>query len=97
MEIIQDASGALVFKGHMTVSQVEVIHSKLEPLLDEVSPDAVIDLSGVDEIDIAGLQLIFAIKKSIEGEGSFRIKAISAQVKECMVLSGFDMILQEVT
>jgi anti-anti-sigma factor len=95
MEIIKEPSGELVFKGQMTVSVVEAIHSKLEPLLEEVLPDVVLDLSGVNEIDVAGLQLIIAVKNSSECEGSFRIKAISPPVKECITLSGFEMVLKE--
>jgi anti-anti-sigma factor len=95
MEIVKDPSGSLVFKGKMTVSEVEAIHSKLEPLLEEVLPDVVLDLSYVNEIDVAGLQLIIAVKKSSECEGSFRIKSISPSVKESITLSGFEMTLKE--
>ncbi|MBN2297672.1 MAG: STAS domain-containing protein [Deltaproteobacteria bacterium] len=97
MEITKDSSGTIVFKGQMTVSEAESIHSKLEPLLDEMLRDITLDLSDVDEIDISGLQIIFAIKKSVESEGYFRIKAISASVKECIMLSGFDLLLKEVS
>jgi anti-anti-sigma factor len=96
MEIKKDSSGALVFKGKMVASEIESIHSKVEPLLDETILDTVLDLSGVDDIDISGLQLISSIKKSAENEGTFRIRAISPQVKECIILSGFEMILKEV-
>jgi anti-anti-sigma factor len=96
MEIQKDASGALIFKGPLVVSEIESIHSKIEPLLDETIRETVLDLSGVDDIDISGLQLLYAIKKSAENEGSFRIKAISPHVKECIILSGFDIILKEV-
>jgi len=96
MEIIKDSSGALVFKGQMIVSQIEAIHAKIDPLIDELLPETVVDFSKIDEIDIAGLQLILALKKTVENEGSFRIRAISPPVKECIMLSGFDMILKEV-
>ncbi len=96
MEISRDASGTLLFKGSLVVSEIESIHMKIEPLLDETIGETVLDLSGVDEIDISGLQLLYAIKKSAENEGSFRIKAMSARVKECILLSGFDIILKEV-
>lgn len=96
MEIIKDTSGTLVFKGQMIASEIEALYAKVEPLVEEVLPDAVLDLSEVDEIDIAGLQLILALKKSFESEGSFRIKAISPPVRECISISGFEMILSEV-
>lgn len=96
MDIYKDASGALVFKGQLVVSDIEAVHSKIEPLLDETIHETVLDLSGIDDIDISGLQLIFSIKKSAEGEGTFRIKSVSPQVKESILLSGFDVILKEV-
>jgi anti-anti-sigma factor len=96
MEISRDVSGTLMFKGSLVVSEIESIHMKVEPLLDETIHETVLDLSGVDDIDISGLQLLYAIKKSAENEGTFRIKAISTRVKECILLSGFDIILKEV-
>jgi len=95
MEIIKDHSGALVLKGQMNVAQIDAVHSKLEPLIDEILPEATFDLSEINEIDIAGLQLILSLKKTIERDGSFRIKALSPALKECIMLSGFDMILRE--
>jgi anti-anti-sigma regulatory factor len=96
MEIIKDPSGTLVLKGQMITSQIEAIHSKIEPLIDEILPEAAFDLSEITEIDIAGLQLILALKKTIESEGSFQIRALSPPVKECIMLAGFDMLLKEV-
>lgn len=96
MEIHKDVSGTLVFKGSLVVSEIESIHARIEPLLDETIHETVLDLSEVDDIDISGLQILYAIKKSAENEGTFRIKAISSHVKECILLSGFDIILKEV-
>ncbi|HOE71679.1 MAG: STAS domain-containing protein [Bacteriovoracaceae bacterium] len=95
MEIYKDSSGALVIKGSLTVSHIESAHTKIEPLLDETIHDMVLDLSAVDDIDISGLQLLYAIKKSAESEGAFSIRAISPQVKEHVLLSGFNTILKE--
>ena len=96
MDIIKDSSGILVFTGQMIASEIEALYAKVEPLVEETAPDVVLDLSGVDEIDIAGIQLILALKKSFEAEGSFRIKAVSPPVKECISISGFEIILSEV-
>jgi anti-anti-sigma factor len=96
MEIHKDTSGALVFKGQLVVSEIEFIHSKVEPLLDDTIHETVLDLTGVDDIDISGLQLIFAIKKTAVSDGTFRIRGASPKVKELMILAGFEGILQEV-
>lgn len=96
MEIIKDSSGTLVFKGQMITPEIEAVYAKVEPLIDEILPDAVLDLSQVEEIDIAGLQLILALKKYFDSEGSLKIKAVSPPVRECISISGFEMIFSEV-
>lgn len=52
MEIVKDSSGIIALKGSLTASNIEAIHAQLEPLLDERIHDMVLDLSGVDDIDI---------------------------------------------
>jgi anti-anti-sigma factor len=96
MEIHKDSSGALVFTGQLVVSEVEFIHAKVEPLLDDTMHETVLDLSDVDDIDISGLQLIFAIKKTVVSDGAFRIRGVSQKVREIVILAGFEGILQEV-
>jgi anti-anti-sigma factor len=96
MEIQKDSSGALVFKGQLVVSEIELAHSKVEPLLEDVIHETVLDLSGVDDIDISGIQLIFSIRKSSMSDGTFRIRGASPKVKDLIMLAGFEGILQEV-
>ncbi len=96
MDIKKDAAGTLIFRGQFIVSEIETAHSKIEPLFDETIHETVLDLSGVTDIDISGLQLIYAMKKSAESEGTFRIKAVSPLVREYIMLAGFDVILKEV-
>lgn len=96
MEIFKD-KGAIVIKGNLTVSEIDTVHTQFESLLDEVSSDIVLNLSEVVEIDTSGLQLLFALKKSIEEKerGSLQIKSPSMKVKETLSLSGFDNVLKE--
>lgn len=96
MEIIKD-KGIIVLKGKMIVSEIDTVHSQLENLLDEISPDIFLNLSAVDEIDTSGLQLLYALKKSIEERerGSLQIKSPSNAVKEALSFSGFDIVLKE--
>ena len=96
MQIFKD-KGAVVLKGKFVVSEIDTIHTQIETLLDELSPDLVLNLSEVDEIDTSGMQLLIALKKSIEEKerGSLQIKSASASVREAMSLSGFDTILKE--
>jgi anti-anti-sigma factor len=96
MKIIMD-KGALVLKGNLVVSEIDTIHTQIETMLDELPTDLVLNLSEVDEIDTSGMQLLFALKKSIEEKerGSLQIKSASVSVKEAMSLSGFDAVLKE--
>jgi len=97
MEISKNRTGTIILKGQMVVSEIESIHSHLEPVLDESLSNIVMDLSSVTEIDTAGLQLLFSIMKTAEHDGSFRIKSISPAVKEAIDISGFGMLLKEVS
>ena len=96
MEITKDKN-TVVLKGKLVVSEIDTIHTQIETLLDELPPDLVLNLSGVDEIDTSGMQLLLALKKSIEERerGSLQIKSASVSVKEALSLSGFDAVLKE--
>lgn len=96
MEIIKD-KGVIILKGKLIVSEIDTVHSQMESLLDEISPDVFLNLNDVDEIDTSGLQLLYALKKSIEERerGSLQIKSPSNAVKEALSFSGFDIVLKE--
>jgi anti-anti-sigma factor len=96
MEIYKD-KGAIVLKGKLIVSEIDTVHSQIESLLDELSPDLVLNLAEVVEIDTSGMQVLFALKKSIEEKerGSLQIKSANVSVKEALALSGFDTVLKE--
>lgn len=96
MQISRDSSGAVVVSGQIVVSQMDAAYHSLETILDEPNSEVILDLTGVEEIDAAGLQLLFALKKSIEEEHSFHIRDLSPAVKEAFSLSGFDIIFREV-
>lgn len=84
MEIYKDSSGALVIKGSLTVSHIESAHTKIEPSSMKTIQDMVLDLSAVDDIDISGLQLLYAIKRvrrakgrSVSGRSVLRLRSMS--------------------
>jgi anti-anti-sigma regulatory factor len=95
MEIYKNNQGIIEFKGNLVVSAIEDVFSAMETILDNSSQDIVIDLGQAEDIDIAGLQLLYSLKKTLEAEGSLHIRSVSDPVMERIVLSGFDMALKE--
>ena len=95
MEISTDSQGTIVFKGNIVVTNIESIHSEIESLLEESSRHITIDLSQVDEIDIAGLQLLYSLKKTFECDGALHILAINQSIRDIIDLSGFNVPLKE--
>jgi len=90
MNISKDSSGAIIMQGNLVVAEIESIHTALEGMLNDTSQTMELDLKAVDEVDTAGLQLLFALKKTIEETGVFHIRDASTAVKEALTLSGFD-------
>lgn len=95
MEISIDNQGVILFKGSLLVSDIENVHSSLESILEVSSQVVTLDLSNVYEIDIAGLQLLYALKKSFETEGALRIRAFSPALSDVLDVSGFSIALKE--
>lgn len=95
MEICTDNQGKIVLKGNLVVSNIESIHSEIESVLEESSRNIILDLTQVEEIDIAGLQLLYSLKKTFEGDGSLHIEALNQTVRDIIVLSGFNVPLKE--
>ncbi|HPJ94580.1 MAG TPA: STAS domain-containing protein [Deltaproteobacteria bacterium] len=95
MEIIIDRQGAIVCKGNLVVSDIENIHSSLESLLEDSSQVITLDLDGVEEIDISGLQLLYSLKKTFDADGAMRIRAINPAIREIIEISGFSIALKE--
>jgi anti-anti-sigma factor len=95
MEISTDSKGTIVFKGNLVVTDIESIHSEIESLLEDSSRDITLDLRQVDEIDIAGLQLLYSLKKTFESDGALHILAINQSIRDIIDLSGFNVPLKE--
>jgi anti-anti-sigma factor len=95
MEIMRDNQGVLLFRGNMVVPTIEAAHSSLESFIEDTSQIITVDLSNVEDIDIAGLQLLYSLKKTFDSEGALRIRAISKSVQEIMEISGFSLAMQE--
>lgn len=90
-----DESGAIAINGEMVISEIDILYTGIEELIEKASRNIVLDLSKVDEIDASGLQLLFALHKTIRETGTMNIRAVSTRVKEILALSGFDILLKE--
>jgi anti-anti-sigma factor len=95
MEISTDSQGTIVFKGNLVVTNIESVHSEIESSLEDSSRIITLDLSQVDEIDIAGLQLLYSLKKTFESDGALHIIAINQSIRDIIDLSGFNVPLKE--
>ncbi|HNQ85406.1 MAG TPA: STAS domain-containing protein [Deltaproteobacteria bacterium] len=95
MQITVDSAGVIHFKGNLVVSTIENVHSTLESLLERSSRVVTLDLSGVNEIDIAGLQLLYSLKMTFETDGALRIRAFSPTIGDILGASGFGIALKE--
>jgi anti-anti-sigma factor len=95
MEVGTDEKGVIFFKGALTASNIEHVYSVLEGIFDESPRNITLDLSGVEEIDTLGLQLLVSIRKTFSSDGNVRILAVSPQVAEAVEISGFGIALRE--
>lgn len=62
-------SAALAIAGEFTIFTARELHERLLAALADVASDIEVDLSGVTEIDSAGLQLMIAAKREAAAQG----------------------------
>jgi anti-sigma B factor antagonist len=80
----------LRFEGPVTIYQVTELKARLQTLLSNV-PEAELDLSGVDEIDGAGLQLLVLFKRDAMQKGCrLCVSAHGDASQEVVSLMGLD-------
>ena len=73
----------LELKGDLTIAEVNVAHEKIVSELSNQNGSIVIDVSGVDAIDAAGLQLIIASQRS-----GAKISCISPTLEKVAAILG---------
>lgn len=75
----------------LTIYEVGAIKAKLLPLTKEVS-NYRIDLSKIEDIDTAGIQLLLAFQKQIENEGgTVRLEGYSSKTRSAWHLFNLPM------
>ena len=72
----------LVIKGHCLLSELTPLYKSLSEMLNSDRNSIIMDLSKVETIDTAGLQLLLACRKSaLENGKTFQLNPVSTSVK----------------
>lgn len=87
-EVKVDNKSTVHITGELLIQDVEEFHQKVEELLNKDAPST-FDLSGLESIDVANLQVLLSYKRSIPGESEFSICKASKNVKKTLKLIGF--------
>ncbi|WP_343583792.1 STAS domain-containing protein [Herbaspirillum sp.] len=84
----QNGNLLLAFNGGLTIFQAAERKPELLHILSQASRALSLDLSGVDEIDTAGIQLLLLLKREAERSG------LQLEVAACSpaVLAAFDLL-----
>ena len=87
-----DEAAVLRIEGEMTIYRA----AELKALLLGQPPAADVDLTGVTEIDTAGVQLLIAARRRARAAGcGWRVRGSSSPVGETLRLLGLPELLQE--
>ena len=87
-EIQPDGTGLLRLSGELTIYHAAELKAALLPLADEARA-LVLDLSGVSDIDSAGLQLLLALRRSLAAQGAtVQLAGVSGAVADALALYG---------
>ncbi len=92
MEIIEKKQGyaLLTFQGPITIYQVKDLREEILPCTDKYDRLA-LDLSGVDDCDSAGVQLLYSVLKTVEEKGGkISVKGASTEVRKALERSCLD-------
>lgn len=84
----------LTIAGELQVQYLESLKESLDQAAVLSEPLAV-DINGVMEIDLAGLQLLLAFLRARGGVGASSLRGIQPSVAKAMQLMGMDFLLAE--
>lgn len=87
-EKTRDGGHVLCITGGMTVFEVAELRDRLSTALNTAPERLSLDLSGVEEIDTAGTQLLLALKRQAAKEG----KALEYCLHSAAVLGVIDLL-----
>jgi anti-anti-sigma regulatory factor len=88
------AGRTLSIAGELQVQYLESLKDSLDQASTMPEP-MTIDVSGVTEIDLAGLQMLLAFLRARKGAGSSSLHGIQPSVFKAMQIMGMDALLAE--
>lgn len=88
-EVEIDDMGVVKLTGEIDIFSVEALQQRLLAITPDEFPEITLDLSGVTELDTAGLQLLWAFRS---GFASFRVRACSGELRGFIEKLGFEKL-----
>ena len=84
----QEAEHRLVIDGELSIYRATELRQVLLDWSAQCEAEAVLDLSGVTEMDSAGLQLLLALERTLAQQGqTLQLAALSPAVAEVLTLA----------
>ena len=95
MEIILEGTGITV-KGNCLIQELELLVKSLGELVESDRNSIQLDLSNVDSIDTAGIQLLASCRNTALSRGkTFSIVSMSDSVRDALDITGLQNIFEK--
>ena len=95
MEIVLESTGMKV-KGNCVIQELQPLQKTMLETIESERSSVQIDLSEVEAIDTAGVQLLAVCRiNALEKGKTFRIASESEPVREALKLTGLESMLEE--
>ena len=95
MDIELESTGLKV-KGNCVIQDLLPLQKTMLELIESERSSVVLDLSGVEAIDTAGVQLLAVCRNNALEKGkTFRINSESEAVREALIITGLESMLED--
>ena len=95
MDILLESTGVKI-KGNCVIQELEPLQKIMLEIIDSERSSVEIDLSEVEAIDTAGVQLLAVCRlNTLEKGKTFQITSVSETVKEALKLTGLESMLED--
>jgi len=95
MEIDLESTGMKVI-GNCVIQELQPLQKTMLELVESERSSVELDLSGIEAIDTAGVQLLAVCRNNaLEKEKIFRITAVSEAVREALEITGLESMLED--